>query len=72
MLGRRISFWKLWAAAIAAAVLVPAYSLHALEVVTFESAAFTYAPSPFKVRQAKKKGITLEPKIEASVPLRGS
>ena len=41
------------------------------EVVEFESAAFTYTPSPFKVRQAKKKGIALEPTIEPSVPLLG-
>lgn len=41
------------------------------EVVEFGSVSYTNPPSPFKVKQAKKKGITLEPKIEPSIPLKG-
>jgi dienelactone hydrolase len=41
------------------------------EVVEFESVSYTNPPSPFKVKQAKKKGITLEPKIDPSIPLKG-
>jgi dienelactone hydrolase len=41
------------------------------KVVEFESASFTYTPSPFKVRQAKKLGIPLEIKTEPSVSLTG-
>ena len=40
-----------------------------VEVVEFESVSYTNPPSPFKVKQAKKKGITLEPKIDPSIPL---
>lgn len=40
-------------------------------VVEFESASYTYPLSPFKVKQAKKKGIKLEPKVEPSIPLTG-
>ena len=43
----------------------------AAEPVEFRSASFTIEPSPFKVKQAKKKGITLEPEIYPSIPLRG-
>jgi dienelactone hydrolase len=41
------------------------------EVVTFESASYTYPPSPFKVKQAKKLGIPVEVKTEPSVSLTG-
>jgi dienelactone hydrolase len=41
------------------------------EVVKFESVSLTYAPSPFKVRQAKKLGIPVEVKIEPSVSITG-
>lgn len=41
------------------------------EVVEFESATFTYTPSPFKVRQAKKLGKPVEVNTEPSVPLIG-
>ena len=41
------------------------------EVVGFESVSFTYTPSPFKVRQAKKLGIPVEVKTEPSVSLTG-
>jgi dienelactone hydrolase len=41
------------------------------EVVEFESVPYTYTPSPFKVKQAKKLGKTLEVKIEPSVPVIG-
>ncbi len=48
-----------------------ARSAPASESVEFGSASFTIEPSPFKVKQAKKKGITLEPEIYPSIPLRG-
>ena len=41
------------------------------EVVTFESTSYTYPPSPFKVKQAKKLGIPVEVKMEPSVSLTG-
>jgi dienelactone hydrolase len=41
------------------------------EVVEFESVSFTYTPSPFRVRQAKKLGIPVEIKMEPSVSLTG-
>ena len=41
------------------------------EVVQFESVSFTYTPSPFKVKQAKKLGIPVEVKTEPSVSLTG-
>ena len=41
------------------------------EVVEFESVAYTYPPTPFKVKQAKKLGIPAETKTEPSVPLTG-
>jgi len=41
------------------------------EVIEFDSAPYTYTPSPFKVKQAKKQGKTLEVKIEPSVSLKG-
>ena len=41
------------------------------EVVEFESASYTYPPSPFKVKQAKKLGIAVEVKTEPSVSLTG-
>ena len=41
------------------------------EVVEFESASYTYPPSPFKVKQAKKLGKTVEVKIEPSVSITG-
>ena len=41
------------------------------EAVEFESVSYTYAPSPFKVRQAKKLGIPVEVKTEPSVSLTG-
>ena len=41
------------------------------EVVEFESASYTYTPSPFKVRQAKKLGIPVEIKTEPSISLNG-
>lgn len=41
------------------------------EVVQFESVSFTYTPSPFRVKQAKKQGIPVEVKTEPSVSLTG-
>ena len=41
------------------------------EIVEFESISFTYTPSPFKVRRAKKLGIPVEVKTEPSVSLTG-
>ena len=41
------------------------------EAVEFESASYTYPPSPFKVKQAKKLGIAVEVKTEPSVSLTG-
>ena len=41
------------------------------EVVEFDSVSYTYTPSPFKIKQAKKLGQTLEVKIEPSVSLTG-
>ena len=41
------------------------------EAVEFESASYTYTPSPFKVRQAKKQGVPVEIKTEPSVSLTG-
>ena len=41
------------------------------EAVEFESVPYTYPLSPFKVKQAKKKGITLNPEVEPSIPLKG-
>jgi dienelactone hydrolase len=41
------------------------------EVVEFESVSFTYTPSPFKVKQAKKLGVPVEVKTEPSVSLTG-
>lgn len=41
------------------------------EAVDFESVPYTYPLSPFKVKQAKKKGITLKPEVEPSIPLKG-
>jgi dienelactone hydrolase len=41
------------------------------EVVEFESVSFTYSPSPFKVKRAKKLGIPVEVKTEPSVSLTG-
>jgi dienelactone hydrolase len=39
------------------------------EVVEFESASYTYTPSPFKLRQAKKLGVPVEIKTEPGVTL---
>jgi dienelactone hydrolase len=41
------------------------------EAVGFDSVPYTYTPSPFKVKQAKKLGQTLEVNIESSVSLTG-
>lgn len=41
------------------------------EKVNFESAAYTYPPSPFKVKQAKKLGIPVKTITEPSIPLTG-
>jgi len=41
------------------------------EAVEFESASYTYTPSPFKVRQAKKLGVPVEIKTEPSISLTG-
>lgn len=41
------------------------------KLVKFESVSFTYTPSPFKVKQAKKLGKTVEVKTEPSVPVIG-
>ena len=41
------------------------------EEVEFESASYTYTPSPFKVRLAKKKGVPVEIKTEPSISLTG-
>ena len=52
-----------------AALSAPAFS--GAERVEFESIAYTYPPSPFKVKQAKKLGIPVETKTEPSIPLNG-
>ncbi len=41
------------------------------EVVEFESVSFTYTPSPFQVKRAKKLGIPVKVKTEPSVSLTG-
>lgn len=41
------------------------------DIVEFESSAFIYPPSPFKVKRAKKLGIEIEIESEPSVPLTG-
>ena len=41
------------------------------EVVEFDSASYTYPPSPFKVKHAKKLGIPVEVKVEPSVSITG-
>jgi dienelactone hydrolase len=41
------------------------------EIIDFESVSYTYTPSPFKVRQAKKLGIPVETKTEPGVSLSG-
>ena len=46
-------------------------SATAADSVEFGSASSTIEPSPFKVKQAKKKSITLEPEIYPSIPLQG-
>jgi dienelactone hydrolase len=53
------------------AVIVFAGNLFGAETVEFESAAFAYTPSPFKVKQAKKMGIPVEVKTEPGVSLTG-
>ena len=64
-------------ASLAAAILFAETALGAetiyadARLVEFESASFTYAPSPFKVRQAKKLGVPVEISTEPSVPLTG-
>ena len=41
------------------------------EKVDFDSVAYIYPPSPFKIKQAKKLGIPVETKTEPSIPLNG-
>ncbi|MFT5220542.1 MAG: hypothetical protein ACI9LO_002121 [Planctomycetota bacterium] len=41
------------------------------DAVEFESASYTYTPSPFKIRLAKKLGIPVEIKTEPSISLTG-
>jgi dienelactone hydrolase len=41
------------------------------EKVYFDSVAYTYPPSPFKVKQAKKLGIPVKTNTEPSIPLTG-
>ncbi|MBT8433054.1 MAG: dienelactone hydrolase family protein [Gammaproteobacteria bacterium] len=41
------------------------------ELIEFKSASYTYPPSPFKVKQAKKLGIPVEVKTDPSVSLTG-
>jgi dienelactone hydrolase len=41
------------------------------EKVNFDSVAYTYPPSPFKVKQAKKLGIPVKTNTELSIPLTG-
>ena len=41
------------------------------EVVEFESVFYTYPPSPFRVKRAKKLGIALEVYTEPSIRLTG-
>ncbi|NNE63617.1 MAG: hypothetical protein HKN34_06000, partial [Gammaproteobacteria bacterium] len=41
------------------------------ELIEFESASYTYPPSPFKIKQAKKLGIPVEVKTDPSVSLTG-
>ena len=56
---------------IAAPVDGNAGSATETELVEFGSAASTIEPSPFKVKQARKKGITLEPEIYPSIAITG-
>ena len=39
--------------------------------VSFHSAPFTYPPTPFALKQAKKKGVAPKTRSEPSIPLRG-
>ncbi len=41
------------------------------QVIEFESISYTYPPSPFRVKQAKKLGIPVETKTEPSIRLTG-
>ena len=41
------------------------------EKVDFDSVPYTYPPSPFKVKQAKKLGISVKTNTEPSIPLTG-
>ena len=41
------------------------------EVIEFESAFYTYPPTPFKLKQAQKLGIPVETETEPSIPLTG-
>jgi dienelactone hydrolase len=56
-------------------LIKPAFSADPIyveaDLVEFESASYTYTPSPFKVRQAKKKGVAVEIKTEPSISLTG-
>ncbi len=60
------------AALIAALVLAPIPPSAAAELVEFESAEFTIQPSPFKLKQAKRKGIELKPDVVPGTLLSGS
>lgn len=60
------------AAILFAGTLFGAESIYAdAEVVAFDSAPFVYAPSPFRVKQAKKLGKSVELKTEPAVSLSG-
>ena len=59
-----ICFW--WAIATTAS-----HALEGTEVVAFQSIPFTYAPSSFALKRAKKLGKQIEPKIEPIVRLTG-
>ena len=52
-----------------AAFSAPVFS--GAEKVDFDSVAYTYPPSPFKVKQAKKLGIPVKTNTEPSIPLTG-
>ncbi len=55
-----------------AACIVPVAASDAADTVEFESASFTIPLSPFKIRQAKKQGIEITPKVHPSVNLTGA
>ncbi len=63
---------SLVAAMVFAETLFGAESIYTdAEIVKFESVSFTYTPSPFMIKQAKKLGNPVEARVEPSVSLSG-